>query len=68
MINTGNGEVGTARKTWPGKVGFGGLDSLVRGVTEGVDNDALEEDKLFNTDFEVKALIESLKKVNKNET
>ena len=67
MINTGMGEIGTARKTWPGKIGFGGLDSLVRGVTEGQSFDDLEEDKLFSTDFEVRSLIESLQKDKENE-
>jgi hypothetical protein len=68
MINQANGEIGTLRKIFPGKVGFGGLDSLARGVTEAKNNDTLEEDKLFNTDFEIKSLIESLKKVDNDET
>jgi hypothetical protein len=59
MINTGLGETGTSRTTWPGKVGFGGLDSLSRGVTEGVET---EEDKLFNTSARIKTLLESLDK------
>ena len=65
-----SGEVrgSTARTTFPGKVGFGGLDSLARGVTEAKNSDTLEEDKLFNTDFEIKSLIESLKKVDEDET
>ena len=61
-------ETGTLRQTFPGKVGFGGLDSLARGVVEEQKADILEEHKLFSTDFEIKALIESLKKVNKDET
>ena len=68
MINQAAGEIGTSRKIWPGKVGFGGLDSLTRGVTEAINSDILEEDKLFTTDFEIKSLIESLRKENKHET
>jgi len=49
----------TARTTFPGKVGFGGLDSLARGVYEG---DTKEEEKLFNIDAEIKTLLESLNK------
>ena len=65
MINTGLGEIGTARTTWPGKVGFGGMDSLARGVTEGVDS---EENELFRTESAIKSLLESLnKKEDKNE-
>ena len=67
MSNQATGEIGTMRKTFPGKVGFGGLDSLIRGVTEAKNSDILEEDRLFNTDFEIKALIESLKKDKENE-
>jgi hypothetical protein len=68
MNNIATGEIGTLRKTFPGKVGFGGLDSLARGITEQQDHDVLEERKLFNTDFEIKSLIESLKKADKDET
>jgi hypothetical protein len=68
MNNVATGEIGTLRKTFPGKVGFGGLDSLARGITEAQDHDILEERKLFNTDFEIKSLIESLKKADKDET
>ena len=49
----------TARTTFPGKVGFGGMDSLARGIYEG---DTKEEDKLFSIDAELKTLIESLSK------
>jgi hypothetical protein len=59
MINTGLGEVGTARKTFPGKMGVDGLDSLTRGVTEGVD---LDEELLFRSESQIKTLIESLSK------
>ena len=56
----------TSRTTFPGKVGFGGLDSLARGIYE---NNELEEEKLFNTTNELKTLIESLnKKENPDET
>jgi len=66
MNNMGSGEIGTARKTWPGKVGFGGLDSLTRGVTEGVD---LQERELFKSESEIKALLESLNnRKDKDET
>jgi hypothetical protein len=68
MNNQATGEIGTLRKTFPGKVGFGGLDSLARGITESQDQDILEENKLFNTDFEIKSLIESLRKVDEDET
>ena len=68
MNNQASGELGTLRKTFPGKVGFGGLDSLARGVVEEQKSDILEEHKLFSTDFEIKSLIESLKKVDKDET
>ena len=59
MINTGLGEIGTARKTFPGKMGVDGLDSLTRGVTEGVD---LDEELLFRSESQIKTLIESLSK------
>ena len=59
MVNTGFGETSTDRKVWPGKVGFGGLDSLVRGVTESND---FEEEKLFKSESEIKSLLESLNK------
>jgi hypothetical protein len=66
MNNTASGEIGTARKTWPGKVGFGGLDSLARGVTESND---FEEAKLFKAEGEIKSLLESLtKKEDRDET
>jgi len=68
MNNMATGELGTLRKTFPGKVGFGGLDSLSRGMMENQKSDVLEEQKLFSTDFEVKTLIESLKKADQDET
>jgi hypothetical protein len=56
-----SGEVrgSTSRTTWPGKVGFGGMDSLARGIYE---SDSKEEEKLFSIDSELKNLIESLNK------
>jgi hypothetical protein len=66
MKNQATPEIGTARKTFPGKIGFGGLDSLVRGVVESVDS---EERKLFKSESEIKSLLESLnKKENSDET
>ena len=64
MNNTASGEIGTARKTFPGKVGFGGLDSLVRGVTETVD---FEESQLFKSEAEIKILLESLNQKGKED-
>ena len=58
MINTGLGETGTARTTFPGKVGFGGLDSLARGVTESVDS---AEESLFRSESQIKTLLETLR-------
>ena len=58
-----NGE----KQTFPGKVGFGGLDSLARGVVQ-ESVDVLEETKLFNTSAELQNLIESLTKGNQDET
>ena len=63
-----SGEVrgSTARTTFPGKVGFGGLDSLSKGIYE---SNEIEEEKLFNTSSELKTLIESLtKKEESDET
>jgi hypothetical protein len=65
--NQATGEYGnTYRTTFQGKSGFGGLDSLARGITE---NRETEEEKLFKTSKQVDNLIESLlKKVNTDET
>ena len=67
MKNQATGEYGnTYRTTFQGKSGFGGLDSLARGVTE---NKETEEEKLFKTSKQVDNLIESLlKKVKEDET
>tara|TARA_Y100000114_G_scaffold98049_1_gene91239 strand:- start:16810 stop:18774 length:1965 start_codon:yes stop_codon:yes gene_type:complete len=66
--NQATGEYGnTYRTTFHGKSGFGGLDSLARGVTESINDN--EEQKLFNTSKQVDTLIESLlKKVKEDET
>ena len=63
MKNTATGgEVrgSTSRTTFPGKSGFGGLDSLARGVVEEQKTNILEENRLFNTSFELHSLLESL--------
>ena len=60
MSNQASGEIGTLRKIFPGKVGFGGLDSLARGVTEAKNSDTLQEDRLFKAQGEIKSLLESL--------
>ena len=67
MKNQATGEYGnTYRSTFQGKSGFGGLDSLARGITESI-NDR-EEEKLFSTSRQVDTLIESLlKKVKEDE-
>ena len=67
MKNQATGEYGnTYRTTFQGKSGFGGLDSLARGITENINNN--EEEKLFNTSKQVDNLIESLiKKVKEDE-
>jgi len=69
-IATG-GEVrgSTARTTFPGKVGFGGLDSLTKGMYEEAQkSDSLEEEKLFTISNDVKTLLESLIKEDEHET
>ncbi len=59
----------TARTTFPGKTGYGGLDSLAQGMfQENQENDNLEEEKLFTLSNDVKQLLESLvKKDDKHE-
>ena len=72
-------EIGTARATFPGKVGYGGLDSLTKGLSKGLFEEQQtiyesefveEEQKLLKTSLEAKALVEELKKseLKKNET
>ena len=53
------------RKTFPGKSGYGGLDSLSKGMFESRETNydngfATEEEKILSTNWEVKGLIESL--------
>jgi len=51
----------TARTTFPGKTGYGGLDSLAKGmVEENQQTENLEEQKLFTISNDVKKLLESL--------
>jgi len=64
--NTATGEYGnTARSIWKGKTGFGGLDSLARGITENKSYNNIEEEKLFNTSNDIDSLLESLNKMEK---
>jgi hypothetical protein len=53
----------TARTTFPGKSGYGGLDSLAKGMfQENQEKENLEEEKLFTLSNDVKQLLESLVK------
>tara|TARA_R110002110_G_scaffold24459_4_gene91605 strand:+ start:81 stop:2093 length:2013 start_codon:yes stop_codon:yes gene_type:complete len=68
-------EVGTARTTFPGKVGYGGLDSLAKGLFEEQqtiyeETFSKEESKLLKTSRYAKRLIEELERseLKKNET
>jgi len=74
-------EVGTARSVFPGKVGYGGLDSLSSGnsLSKGLFEEqqtiyeetfSKEESKLLKTSMEAKRLIEELERseLKKNET
>lgn len=54
----------TTRSTFPGKTGFGGLDSIGRGITEGRET---EEEKIFSTSRQVDILIENLLKMKDKE-
>jgi len=67
MKNQATGEYGnTYRTKFQGKSGFGGLDSIARGITEAVNTN--EEKNLFKTSKQVDNLIESLlKKVKEDE-
>ena len=68
LKNQATGEYGnTKRSVWKGKTGYGGLDSLSRGITERKTFDTIEEEKLFNTSVEVSNLLESLKKLENKE-
>ena len=64
-------EVGTPRSIWPGKSGPGGLDSLAKGLFEEQQTiyegkELLEERKLFETNHEVKRLVEGLENLERN--
>ena len=61
------GEIGTKRKTFPGKSGFGGLDSIARGLMEEENHDLLDEQRLFTTSAEIQTLIEGLFKKDKQD-
>jgi len=63
-------ETGTDRTTWAGKTGFGGLDSIAKGMVEAKEkHDALDEEKLFKTNAEVQSLLAGLfNKDKKHET
>jgi hypothetical protein len=68
MKNQATGEYGnTARSIFKGKTGYGGLDSLARGITENKTLDKIEEEKLFSTSTEVNKLLESLKHLENKE-
>jgi len=67
-------EVGTARSVFPGKVGYGGLDSLSKGMFEEQqtiyeETFSKEESKLLKTSLDAKRLIEELERseLKKNE-
>ena len=67
MNQATSGEIrgSTARTTFPGAVGHGGLSNLYE---EGQGNKNLEEEKLFTLSNDVKQLLESLvKKDDKHE-
>lgn len=58
----------TTRSIWKGKSGFGGLDSIAKGITEAKTSpDVLEEQKLFNISAEVTNLLNSLQKTETND-
>ncbi len=68
MKNQATGEFGnTTRSIYKGKTGYGGLDSLARGVTENKSLDKIEEEKLFKTSTEIKKLLEGLNKSENTE-
>ena len=68
MKNQATGEYGnTTRSIFKGKTGYGGLDSLAKGVTENKTLDKIEEEKLFTISSEMNNLLESLKHLEKKE-
>jgi hypothetical protein len=59
----------TERTTFPGKTGYGGLDSLTKGMFEiKKQNEDLEEEKLFTISKDVRQLLHSLIREDKHET
>ena len=59
----------TDRTTFPGKTGYGGFDSLAKGMVEqNQQTENLEEEKLFTISSDVKTLLESLIREDKHET
>jgi hypothetical protein len=72
MTNTAtSGEIrgSTARTTFPGKTGYGGLDSLTKGMfEENRQTENLEEQKLFTISNDVKVLLQSLIREDEHET
>ena len=67
--------VGDSRYTFPGLKGYGGLDSLAKGMFEAQETNYTkefisEEEKILNINWEVKSLIESLDNIpeKKDET
>ncbi len=68
MKNQATGEYGnTTRSIFKGKTGYGGLDSLAKGITENKTLDKIEEEKLFTISSEMNNLLESLKHLEKKE-
>ncbi len=66
--NQATGEYGnTYRTTFQGKSGFGGLDSLAKGITERNVQNEIEEEKLFTTSKQVDILLEGLLKTTEKE-
>jgi hypothetical protein len=63
-------EIATNRTTFPGKTGYGGLDSLSKGLFEERESiyegkELLEERKLFETNHEVRRLVENLENLER---
>ena len=63
-------EIATNRTTFPGKTGYGGLDSLSKGLFEEQESiyegrELLEERKLFETNHEVRRLVDGLENLER---
>jgi len=63
-------EIATNRTTFPGKTGYGGLDSLSKGLFEERESiyegkELLEERKLFETNHEVRRLVDGLENLER---